>query len=46
MEFDASETGKLMEGNHSTKFMEEGFVKLPKTLKDMLDELVGYTLKL
>lgn len=40
LEFGASETGKLMEGNHSTKFMEEGFVKLPKTLKDMLDQLI------
>jgi hypothetical protein len=39
-EFGAAETGP---GNHDefgTKLMEEGFMKLPRTLKDMLDDLM------
>ncbi|GAN09213.1 hypothetical protein MAM1_0250c08735 [Mucor ambiguus] len=38
-EYGASETGMKFEGENGSKLINEGFLKLPKTLKDMLDFL-------
>lgn len=39
LEFGATEAGKDYDGDQSTKRLTEGFIKLPKCLKDMLDNL-------
>lgn len=39
LEFGATETGKDYDGDEATKRLIEGFIKLPKCLKDMLDNL-------
>jgi hypothetical protein len=36
IEYGASEAGKLYDGNEAPKRLEEGFVKLPKCLKDII----------
>ncbi|KAI9247285.1 hypothetical protein EDC94DRAFT_637564 [Helicostylum pulchrum] len=38
-EYGASEAGKAYDGEQATKRLEEGFVKLPKCLKNMLDNI-------
>lgn len=38
-EFEATETGKDYNGDDTTKRLFEGCIKLPKCLKDMLDNL-------
>ncbi|CAO3702545.1 unnamed protein product [Rhizopus stolonifer] len=40
LEFGATETAKDYDGNEATKRLTEGLIKLPKCLKDMLDNLV------
>lgn len=39
-EYGASEAGKAYDGDQATKRLEEGYVKLPKCLKDMLDNIL------
>lgn len=39
-EYGASEAGKTYDGDQATKRLEEGLVKLPKCLKDMLDNIL------
>ncbi|KAG2195417.1 hypothetical protein INT47_002856 [Mucor saturninus] len=39
-EYGASEAGKACDGDQATKCLEEGYVKLPKCLKDMLDNIL------
>lgn len=39
LEFGATETAKDYDGDEATKRLIEGFIKLPKCLKDMLDNL-------
>ncbi|KAI8875212.1 hypothetical protein K501DRAFT_171527, partial [Backusella circina FSU 941] len=39
-EYGASEVGKAYDGDQATKRLEEGFVKLPKCLKNMLDNIL------
>lgn len=39
-EYGASEAGKAYDGDQAIKRLEEGFVKLPKCLKDMLDNIL------
>jgi hypothetical protein len=41
IEYGASEAGKCYDGDATTKRLEEGSIKLPKCLKDMLDCLVS-----
>lgn len=43
LEFGATEAGKDYDGDESTKRLNEGFIKLPKCLKDMLDNLAVKT---
>lgn len=38
-EYGASETGSKYDGDNGTKLLNEGYLKVPKTLKDMLDNL-------
>lgn len=40
LEFGVSEAKPKIEHDFDTKFMEEGFYKLPRTLKDILDYLL------
>ncbi|KAI9478322.1 MAG: hypothetical protein EXX96DRAFT_619247 [Benjaminiella poitrasii] len=40
LEFGASEAKAIIENESGTNFMKEGFYKLPRTLKDMLDHLL------
>jgi hypothetical protein len=40
-EFGDSEANVSNDDNYGTKCMEEGYVKLPRSLKDMFDELAG-----
>lgn len=40
IEYGATEVGSLYDGDEVTKRFEEGFIKLPKCLKDMLDSLL------
>jgi hypothetical protein len=40
IEYGATEAGSLYDGDEATKRFEEGFIKLPKCLKDMLDSLL------
>ncbi|ORE12151.1 hypothetical protein BCV72DRAFT_191315, partial [Rhizopus microsporus var. microsporus] len=39
-EYGASKAGKAYDGDQATKRLEEGFVKLSKCLKDMLDNIL------
>jgi hypothetical protein len=41
LEFGASEAQPSIGDESGTNFMKEGFHKLPRTLKDMLDHLLG-----
>lgn len=38
-EYDATESGSSYEGEQGSKLLTEGYLKLPKMLKDMLDQL-------
>jgi hypothetical protein len=40
LEFGVCEANSIDEGESGTNFMKEGFYKLPRTLKDMLDQLL------
>lgn len=40
-DYGASEAGETYDGDQATKRLEEGFVKLPKYLKDMLDNILS-----
>lgn len=40
LEFEASKAKSIIENESGTNYMEEGFYKLPRTLKDMLDHLL------
>lgn len=40
LEFGGSEANPRIEEDYDTNFMEEGFIKLPKMLKDMMDALL------
>ncbi|ORX61741.1 hypothetical protein DM01DRAFT_1332322 [Hesseltinella vesiculosa] len=40
LEYGAGESGRVYDGPHGTKLLTESSLKLPKTLKDMLDHLV------
>ncbi|KAI9476583.1 MAG: hypothetical protein EXX96DRAFT_303343 [Benjaminiella poitrasii] len=39
-EYGASEVGKIFDGDQTIKRLKEGLVKLPKRLKDMLDNIL------
>jgi hypothetical protein len=41
IEYGASEAGRNYDGNEATKRLEEGFLKLLKCLKGMLDNLLS-----
>lgn len=40
----AAEFGRKYEGPHGTKILNEGYSKIPKTLKDILDTRLSYIL--
>lgn len=40
LEHSAGERGRVFGGHHGTKLLTESYLKLPKTLKNMLDDLV------
>lgn len=41
-EYGASETGSKYDSENGTKILNEGYLKVPKTLKDMLDNLCSH----